>query len=129
MSPGRWRSMSAMAALILVVGCAGGEPVEPGPDTDEAPRISQLKAVDSADPMDLYRAGVALAELGEGPAAVEKLEAARKLAPENVMVRKQLAILYAYSGRLEEGIEELERTLDLDPDDTEVDPDWRTRIT
>jgi tetratricopeptide (TPR) repeat protein len=68
----------------------------------------------------INREGLALEAAGDLPAALERYRAAVALSPYATVLRRNLALAYCRLGRWAEGIAELEKVLDADPDDQDA---------
>lgn len=66
------------------------------------------------------REGLALEAAGDLPAALERYRAAVTLSPYATVLRRNLALAYCRLGRWDEGIAELKKVLDADPDDQDA---------
>jgi tetratricopeptide (TPR) repeat protein len=68
----------------------------------------------------LNREGLALEVAGDLPAALERYRAAVALSPYATVLRRNLALAYCRLGRWDEGIAELRKVIDANPDDQDA---------
>ena len=122
---------AAVLVMGLMLSACGGDTQQPdaagagqGDGASAAARkaadIQRFKAVTGDDALELYRAGLALMQYGELEAGVEKLEAARELAPENAAVHNALALAYPGMDRWDEALLALETSVELAPEDADA---------
>jgi Flp pilus assembly protein TadD len=101
--------------FILAAAGSGIAAVD-DPSAEGALRMAALTAPDF--PFARLSYGAYLAREGLFAEAITELEAARGLAPEDVLVHAELGIAYLLARRTDEGLDALEEALSLDPADS-----------
>lgn len=131
------RHLIPVAALLALVGACGRATEPPSADAPEdqlvraraaacftdgaygAARVELQPLVDRPRPAvgDLVRAAIVERELGEVEVALELLERARKLAPDDAAVNYNVGVIHESHGRFEAAFGPLERAHAAAPDD------------
>ncbi|HEX5726801.1 MAG TPA: tetratricopeptide repeat protein [Longimicrobiaceae bacterium] len=110
------RALAQEPADVFVLATAGsGVAAYDDPQAERALRLAALTAPDFPHARSAY--GAYLAREGLFGEAAAELEAARDLAPDDGLIRAELAMAYLLGGRGDDGLTELEEALAQQPED------------
>lgn len=101
---------AALAVLLILSGCSGGQP-------DDAPPLGAIESSQSAGVARLREVGRARFEEGDLAGAAARFDRALALEPDNAGLWVDIARMRYRGGQQEQSIEAVERALDLAPEE------------